>query len=136
MYQCSTERRTRSDVHTSMPSHSVSRSLRFLRHALISFSVDGCSYERPLPRVYTVRADGRLFRLPALPGESCRRCRQTHPRLRRLRGGPAAVDLIRVLEEIQMFEKRLEEVKVWEATVKELEEALQVRRGAELSGVR
>ncbi|KAN0073797.1 hypothetical protein V8E55_012051 [Tylopilus felleus] len=39
-------------------------------------------------------------------------------------------------EEIQMFEKRLEEAKVWEATVKELEEALQVRRGAELSGVR
>lgn len=43
--------------------------------------------------------------------------------------GPAAGDLIRVLEEIQTLEKQLEEAKVWEARVRELEEALQVREG-------
>jgi ATP-binding cassette subfamily D (ALD) long-chain fatty acid import protein len=43
----------------------------------------------------------------------------------------AAGDLIRVLEEIRTLERRLEEAKVWEARVKELEEALQVRDGGE-----
>ncbi|KAG8216396.1 ABC transporter transmembrane region 2-domain-containing protein [Butyriboletus roseoflavus] len=43
-------------------------------------------------------------------------------------GGPAAGDLIRVLEEIRMLEGQLEEAKVWEARVRELEEALQVRK--------
>lgn len=48
-------------------------------------------------------------------------------------GGPAAGDLIRVLEEIRTLERRLEEAKVWEARVKELEEALQVREGGDSS---
>ena len=42
-------------------------------------------------------------------------------------GGPAAGDLIRVLEEIRTVERQLEEATVWEARVRELEEALQVR---------
>lgn len=46
-------------------------------------------------------------------------------------GGPAAGDLIRVLEEIRTVERRLEEATVREARVKELEEALQVREGQE-----
>ncbi|KAI9568072.1 ABC transporter transmembrane region 2-domain-containing protein [Boletus coccyginus] len=41
--------------------------------------------------------------------------------------GPAAGDLIRVLEEIRTVERQLEEAKVWEARVRELEEVLQVR---------
>jgi len=41
--------------------------------------------------------------------------------------GPAAGDLIRVLEEIRTLERQLEEAKVWEARVRELEEVLQVR---------
>ncbi|KAH0834768.1 ABC transporter transmembrane region 2-domain-containing protein [Lanmaoa asiatica] len=49
--------------------------------------------------------------------------------------GPAASDLIRVLEEIRMLEKQLEEAKVWEARVRELEEALQVRKEGEEIGV-
>ncbi|KAF8122549.1 ABC transporter transmembrane region 2-domain-containing protein [Boletus edulis] len=42
-----------------------------------------------------------------------------------------AGDLIRVLEEIRSLERRLEEAKVWDARVRELEEALQVREGGE-----
>ena len=42
-------------------------------------------------------------------------------------GGLAAGDLIRVLEEIRALEKRLEKAGEWEARVKELDEALQVR---------
>lgn len=45
--------------------------------------------------------------------------------------GPAAGDLIRVLEEIRTLEGRLKEAKVWEARVRELEEALQVRKQGE-----
>jgi hypothetical protein len=45
----------------------------------------------------------------------------------------AAGGLRRVLEEIRTLERRLEEAKVWEARVKEWEEALQVREGGEPS---
>lgn len=46
-------------------------------------------------------------------------------------GGTAAGDLIRVLEEIRMLEGKLEEAKVWETRVRELDEALQVRKEGE-----
>lgn len=55
----------------------------------------------------------------------------TPPPLTAPGGTPAAGDLIRVLEEIRTLEKRLEEAGVWEARVKELEEALQVREGSQ-----
>ena len=51
-------------------------------------------------------------------------------------GGHAAGDLIRVLEEIRSLERQLDEAKVWEARVRELEEALQVREGADPSQAR
>jgi hypothetical protein len=51
-------------------------------------------------------------------------------------GGHAAGDLIRVLEEIRTLEGQLDEAKLWEARVRELEEALQVREGADPSQAR
>ncbi|KAG9311790.1 hypothetical protein JVU11DRAFT_8037 [Chiua virens] len=50
-----------------------------------------------------------------------------------LDAGSAAGDLVRVLEEIRTLEKQLEDSKVWEARVRELNDALEVREGDGMS---